>query len=178
MHLPEDYLSFLIHFHGTRDYFECHEILEEYWKETAPKERDSHWVGLIQIAVALYHDRRGNNAGATRTLAKAISNLHLKKAELRQLGLDPEALLDLLQQTHERMLLKKPYRSINLPINDPELLAHCQTLCKQKGYTWCMDSDCTNVGLVDKHLTRDRSDVILERAKQLSLRKSKIEDRS
>lgn len=178
MHLPEDYLSYLVEFHGTRDYFECHEILEEYWKETAPKERDSHWVGLIQIAVALYHDRRGNKPGASRTLAKAISNLRCKKAELQQLGLDSKALLELLQQTHERMLLNKPYQSINLPINDPELLAHCQSLCNQEGYTWCMESDCTNLELVDRHLTRDRSEVILERNRQLSLRKLKIEDRS
>ena len=82
LNYPEDYLSFLVHFHGTRDYFECHEILEEYWKETAPKERDSHWVGLIQIAVALYHERRGNKQGATRTLTKAIEISILKKAEL------------------------------------------------------------------------------------------------
>lgn len=178
MHLPEDYLSFLVHFHGTRDYFECHEILEEYWKETAPKERDSHWVGLIQIAVALYHDRRGNNAGASRTLAKAISNLRLKKAELQQLGLDSEALIDLLQQTHERMLLKRPYKSINLPIKDPDLLAQCQSLCNEEGYTWCMESDCTNLELVNRHSTRDRSEVILERNRQLSQRKLKIEDPS
>lgn len=178
MNLPKDYLSFLVEFHGTRDYFECHEILEEYWKETAPKERDSHWVGLIQIAVALYHDRRGNKQGASRTLAKAISNLRLKTAELEQLGLGSQELLNLLQQTHERMLLNKPYQSINLPITNPEILSHCQYLCNQEGYTWGMESDSTNLDLVNKHLIRDRSEVILERAKQLSLRKLKIEERS
>lgn len=30
---PEAYVAFLHEFHTTRDYFECHEILEEYWKE-------------------------------------------------------------------------------------------------------------------------------------------------
>lgn len=178
LNYPKDYLSFLVHFHGTRDYFECHEILEEYWKDTAPKERDSHWVGLIQIAVALYHDRRGNNQGATRTLAKAIANLRSKKVELQQLGLDPEELLNLLQNTYARMLSKKPYESINLPITDQELTVQCLAICSQEGYIWCTDSDMANLSLIDKHLKRDRSDVISERARQLSLRRAKIEDHS
>ena len=29
---PEAFISYLIEFHATRDYFECHELLEEYWK--------------------------------------------------------------------------------------------------------------------------------------------------
>ncbi|MFE4893586.1 DUF309 domain-containing protein [Peribacillus butanolivorans] len=178
LNYPEDYLSFLVHFHGTRDYFECHEILEEYWKDTAPKERDSHWVGLIQIAVALYHDRRGNKQGATRTLAKAVANLRSKKVELQLLGLDPEELLNLLQNTHARMLSKKPYESINLPITDQELIVQCQAICSQEGYVWCTDSDMANLSLIDKHLKRDRSDVISERARQLSLRRARIEDHS
>ena len=33
---PTEYIQFLIHFHGDYDYFECHEILEEYWK-TKPR---------------------------------------------------------------------------------------------------------------------------------------------
>ncbi|MCP1494263.1 putative metal-dependent hydrolase [Peribacillus frigoritolerans] len=177
MTYAEDYLSFLVHFHGTRDYFECHEILEEYWKETAPKERDSHWVGLIQIAVALYHDRRGNKKGAARTLAKALANLHLKKAELLKLGLDPERLFKLLEDTLERMLSQKPYKSINLPISDQRLIEKCQSMCSQEGSIWGADSDMTNTSIVDKHLMRDRSDVISERARQLSLRKTRMEDR-
>ncbi|MFE3974180.1 MULTISPECIES: DUF309 domain-containing protein [unclassified Peribacillus] len=177
MNYAEDYLYFLVHFHGTRDYFECHEILEEYWKETAPKERDSHWVGLIQIAVALYHDRRENKKGAARTLAKALANLHSKQAELLKLGLDPEKLFKLLEDTHERMLSQKPYESINLPIADQGLIEKCQSMCLQEGYIWGEGSDMANLSIVDKHLLRDRSDVISERARQLSLRKTGMEDR-
>lgn len=33
---PTEYIQFLIHFHGDYDYFECHEILEGYWK-TKPR---------------------------------------------------------------------------------------------------------------------------------------------
>ncbi|MEH7501602.1 DUF309 domain-containing protein, partial [Neobacillus drentensis] len=27
---PTEYIQFLAHFHGDRDYFECHELLEDY----------------------------------------------------------------------------------------------------------------------------------------------------
>ena len=77
MGYPKAYILYLVHFHGDRDYFECHEILEEHWKEMDPKDRMSHWVGLIQIAVAVYHERRENRQGAIRTLTKATNNLSL-----------------------------------------------------------------------------------------------------
>lgn len=76
------------------------------------------------------------------------------------------------------MLSKKPYESINLPITDQELIVQCQAICSQEGYVWCTDSDMANLSLIDKHLKRDRSDVISERARQLSLRRARIEDHS
>ena len=42
---PTEYIQFLIHFHGDYDYFECHEILEEYWKTKPRGNRDHYLVG-------------------------------------------------------------------------------------------------------------------------------------
>lgn len=47
------------------DYFEAHEIWEELWREASPTER-LFYKGLIQLAVACYHRRRGNFSGADR----------------------------------------------------------------------------------------------------------------
>ncbi len=42
MMYPNAYLDYLVYFHGHRDYFECHEVLEEYWKkDQAGKKRFS-----------------------------------------------------------------------------------------------------------------------------------------
>lgn len=30
---PTAYIKYLFHFHTDRDYFECHELLEEHWKQ-------------------------------------------------------------------------------------------------------------------------------------------------
>ena len=87
---PEAWLDYLFEFHATRDYFECHEILEEYWKSVPEGDPDRGvWVGLIQLAVALYHHRRGNRAGALKMYRGAAARL--RPEALDRLGLDGEA---------------------------------------------------------------------------------------
>lgn len=54
------YLAYLIYFNRDRDYFECHEVLEELWLE---EQRDPLYKALLQVAVGLYHFRGGNVRG-------------------------------------------------------------------------------------------------------------------
>ncbi len=84
---PKAYIDYLVEFHATRDYFECHEILEEFWKEDPPKKRKRYWVGFIQLAVALYHHRRQNTAGAKRLMANSIRILQAEHRAVEDLGL-------------------------------------------------------------------------------------------
>ncbi|WP_133174958.1 DUF309 domain-containing protein, partial [Heyndrickxia sporothermodurans] len=88
MKIPEAYIEYLVHFHGDRDYFECHELLEEHWKLTDIKNRHSVWVGLIQLAVSQYHYRRSNIVGAIRLMKKALNNLIENKNILITLKID------------------------------------------------------------------------------------------
>ena len=152
MEYPKAYIIFLVHFHGDRDYFECHEILEEHWKKMEPKNRISHWVGLIQIAVAVYHERRGNRRGAIRTIDKAINNLAFNLNKLKQLGFDVDKLFILLQQTRERMDTGMPHESINLPLIDNQLITLCEDECKKLGLTWKSDHPIGNPNIINKHI--------------------------
>lgn len=57
-----------------REFFECHEALEEVWTpERGP--RRLFLQSLIHVAVGFYHHGRGNTAGATRQLHKALRKL-------------------------------------------------------------------------------------------------------
>lgn len=100
---PKAYIDYLVEFHATRDYFECHEILEEYWKEDPPKKRKRYWVGFIQLAVALYHHRRQNTAGAKRLMANSIRILQAEHRAVEDLGLDHGRLLELMQSVYEQI---------------------------------------------------------------------------
>lgn len=167
---PKEYIEYLIHFHAHRDYFECHEILEEFWKSVPTPKRQKVWVGLIQIAVSLYHHRRHNYQGALKMLQSALAILQAEKKAVTKLGLDYAALLERLEQQQNRLQAKKAYTSINLPISDPQLLQQCQKICQEEQLHWSKPSNLKDIELIDRHTRRDRSDVIEERLAQKQLR--------
>ncbi|MBT2677651.1 DUF309 domain-containing protein [Bacillus sp. ISL-35] len=170
---PASYIQYLAHFHGDRDYFECHEILEEYWKATDAGNKQSIWVALILLAVSNYHHRRKNFSGALRTLSKAIELFAADMQAIRRLGIDPELLIESLGKRRKNLLNKVPYTSFNLPIFDAELKKLCLEECKQNGFTWGMTSDMDNPDLIHRHSARDRSEVISERKMALEERKNR-----
>ena len=54
--------------------FEAHEVFEALWRAAVPAERDLY-QGLVHVAVATHQDSRGNEAGRTRQLEKALRRL-------------------------------------------------------------------------------------------------------
>ncbi|RLQ95043.1 DUF309 domain-containing protein [Falsibacillus albus] len=172
MKYPKEYIAYLVEFHCSRDYFECHEILEDYWKENNGGRLDSIWIPFIQTAVALYHHRRQNWSGAERMLQKAINKFKTQKIEVLALGLDHEKLLGLLQQTVHDIRNRRPYQSINLPITDLDLLKTCELSCISLGGFW-KKSDLSDRNLIHRHKLRDRSDVIEARKKAILEKKNR-----
>ncbi|MEK5441993.1 MULTISPECIES: DUF309 domain-containing protein [unclassified Fredinandcohnia] len=170
---PQAYIEYLIHFHCDRDYFECHEILEDHWKKDPVAERKQYWVGLIQIAVSLYHQRRGNHAGALRMMKSALTICKAQKTALSQLGIQVDKLIEILQKKYHEVEIGAPYESINLPLNDQVLIETCGSQALQIGIPWGTKSDLSNIELIHKHRLRDRSEVIAERQKQF-IKKQKL----
>ncbi|MBP1933733.1 DUF309 domain-containing protein [Ammoniphilus resinae] len=159
---PQAFIDYLVHFHGDRDFFECHEILEDYWKDHKMKEEI--WVALIQLAVGLYHQRRGNHAGAIKMLKSSLQKMEQKK--ITQLGLNYEKMTDLIKRRMAEIAQGCVYTDIDLPIEDQQLHVQCLETCKKKNLTWGSTS-MDNRDLVDRHKLRDRSDVIKQREERL-----------
>ncbi|SDN84331.1 hypothetical protein SAMN04487897_105121 [Paenibacillus sp. yr247] len=169
---PEAYTNYLLYFHAHRDYFECHEVMEEFWKEHPGDERSRTYVALIQIAVGMYHIRRGNRTGAVKMLQSAEKNA--QAAHVSSLGLDAVKLQELINQTWNQIERDGyRYEDINLPITDPKLIACCLEESTRRGLTWQAPSPMADELLIQKHTRRDRSDVIEERARQQQIRKEK-----
>lgn len=176
---PQDYIHFLLEFHATRDYFECHEILEEFWKEQVHDEQREVWKILIQIAVGLYHARRGKWAGAIKMFASSLNSLDTYDLEAK-CGIDQHALRQLLVERVEkwRAALNEvvslnegpPFEDMMIPILDGELLETCRLQCRQQGLVWGRSSPLDEVELIERHRLRDRSDVIAARAEAWKLR--------
>ncbi len=171
--VPKAFIQYLVHFHGDRDYFECHEVLEEYWKDVDPGNKDSIWVGFIQLAVSSYHYRRGNLPGALKTHNKSAMILTNQEQSCIDLGIDYHELMKLLIERKSRLVSNQPYKSMNLPINNQKLLEQCLKVCAKQNLIWGQASNTDNQNLVNKHSLRDRSDVILEREIALKDRQNK-----
>ena len=59
---------------NDREFFHCHEVLEEAWTpERGP--RREYLQALIHIAVGFYHGQRDNSAGACGQLRKGLRKL-------------------------------------------------------------------------------------------------------
>lgn len=172
MDYPASYIDYLVHFHTDRDYFECHEILEEHWKSALPEKRQAVWVGLIQVAVSLYHQRRENYNGAYRMMKSALSILHDEEEEIKKLGLDYDALTRSLHRRTEELKHQIKYESLFLPISDPSLTILCEQRSNEKKLTWWSRSDMANVELIHRHKLRDRTSVVAERQKSLDYKQS------
>lgn len=161
MNYPAAYIEYLVQFHATRDYFECHELLEEYWKEHPSDGLSKLWVISIQIAVAQYHERRENRRGALKMYQSALESLKGETTE--KLGLDHAQLQALLEQHMAACQGESIYEDMMLPISDNKLLEYCQKEAAARGLSWGQSSAQVSQYIIHRHTRRDRSDVIAAR---------------
>lgn len=59
---------------NERDFYECHEVLEDLWMETTEEERP-YYQGLIQTATAFYKIECGNMGGARKLFESGLNYL-------------------------------------------------------------------------------------------------------
>ncbi len=116
------YIAFLHYFNVKRDYFECHEVMEQLWLEEG---RDPFFQGLLQVAVGLYHHRNGNIDGGVKLLKAAVEKLEGNPQIM--LGIDLGLLL-IHANDHLAKLIrhhKEPFlfRDLDIEIVDPALAA-------------------------------------------------------
>jgi hypothetical protein len=104
---------FLIEYNMNKDYFECHEIMEEAWKKNVlNKKRNCDYVVLLQIAVCLFHLRECNYSGAKQMYQYIIRNCDeavLSNLEYYFLKNDIIDMLDELNKCVEEQIYKHLY---------------------------------------------------------------------
>ena len=72
--MPDHRFQEGIRLFNDREFFECHEVLEELWTPMRGPHR-LFLQALIHFAVAFYHQQRLNPAGAERQLRKALRKI-------------------------------------------------------------------------------------------------------
>jgi predicted metal-dependent hydrolase len=116
------YVAFIYYFNVERDYFECHEVMEELWLEEG---RKPLYQGLLQIAVGLYHHWNGNVGGSIKLFTQGIDKLQHFPSPI--LGIDLTKLIEesriYVQKLHN--ITEEPFEfyDLNIVLLDPILEA-------------------------------------------------------
>jgi uncharacterized protein len=82
------------------EYYDCHETLEEIWRDEQGKIRDL-CKGILQIGVAIYHAKRSNLRGAMRLISSGMELLSPFAPEC--MGIDVANLLQTAGQFREEL---------------------------------------------------------------------------
>lgn len=121
------YVAFIYYFNVERDYFECHEVMEELWLEEG---RDPVCQGLLQIAVGLYHYRNGNTSGSIKLFTQGIDKLQHQPAVLYgiELGKLVEASREYVHKLNRLDQEPFDFYDLDIEIVDPVLVARVEEL--------------------------------------------------
>ncbi len=160
------FIRFCTYFNGNQDYFECHEVLEEYWKKIAPGDKEHPLVGFVQLATAMYHWRRGNVKGASRTLSKALTLFNKNRTSPFFDNIDMRALYENMGLIMQKIKEAEPFSPFQLVITNNQL----QTVVARE----IQNLPKFDIAfLTDKHMLRDRSEIIAEREMKIKMKRTK-----
>ena len=156
------FVNFIVYFNENQDYFECHEVLEEYWKSLPDSNKEHPLTAYILLSTGMYHWRRGNTIGAIRTIRKAMNKFptfstrhpsYTQKIDMRCLMQDVQNVMDRLENG-------MPFESFPIVVSSHNLTALVAQM-KSSMELLPFGSDA----IIHKHMLRDRSDILLERNK-------------
>ncbi|HEY9871771.1 MAG TPA: DUF309 domain-containing protein [Candidatus Obscuribacterales bacterium] len=85
---------------NRREFFQCHETLEDFWHRQSDAERDLT-QGIIQIAVGYYHFLRDNRPGALKLLDRGTRRI--QKYLPACWGIDVAALVEAVSRDREAL---------------------------------------------------------------------------
>ncbi|WP_438318341.1 DUF309 domain-containing protein [Sporosarcina sp. FA9] len=157
------FLKFIVYFNENQDYFECHEVLEEYWKSIPNRTKDHPLTAYILLSTGIYHFRRDNKVGAQRTLRKAYSRMETMTVDYPEYtdGIDFNLLCKDINKMLSQLKNDESYRTFKIHIISDELesLVNDLQLVLELLPTGSDD-------VIHKHMLRDRSDILLIRDKK------------
>lgn len=154
------FVNFIVYFNSNQDYFECHEVLEEYWKSIPDSDKDHPLTAYILLSTGMYHWRRGNKPGASRTLYKAMTKFptYISNYPVYTEEIDFDQLVNDVTKAVNRLGQDLPFESFPLTILSASITDLASKL-EQSMTLLPFGSDA----VIHKHMLRDRSDILRER---------------
>ena len=157
------FCKFIVYFNENQDYFECHEVLEDYWKSIPGYTKEHPLTAFILLATGMYHWRRDNHNGAYRTMLKAERRMldFTSHSELYIEEINFKLLLQDLQHALENVKSGLRFVPFKIDISSHTLKRLVENSPVQLELLPA-DSDA----VIHKHMLRDRTDILAEREKK------------
>lgn len=151
------FVEFLVYFNDNQDYFEGHEVLEEYWKSIPGYSKAHPLTAYILLSTGMYHWRRGNLDGALRTITKAHQRFTSLPSEYDEYleVVDFDQLIQDVASAKSEISNGNSFRAMDLTIQSQQLIELVRQT-KQNLSLLAPGSD----EVIHKHMLRDRSDIL------------------
>ncbi|MFJ8065180.1 DUF309 domain-containing protein [Psychrobacillus sp. NPDC096426] len=158
-----NFVQFLKEFNDTHDYFECHELLEDYWKEVSQADKNHPLTAFILLSTSMYHWRRGNITGAIKTMNGSIKRFAETFPSSYYETINYVKLMQ--HATHSINIMKEKitFQRFAIELTNEEL-QHLVGALE-------IPSSSDLHFLTHKHMLRDRSEILIERERQKEMRK-------
>lgn len=154
-----------------QDYFECHEIIEEAWKDNELFTKEDAEVFIVLIVTGEYHYRRGNITGASTSYKRALKLYDKHRYDLTAFGFT-EDLIGVLE-TRFTHLADTPFAPLHFPVQnwvyEGLYEMHRADYESYSAFTFDIKERFEkDPNITDKHRLRDREEVIEARIEALN----------
>jgi uncharacterized protein len=116
MHENPPSLSAAIDLFNRREFFECHEILEDLWRPLPSGTGKTFLQGLLQVAVGYHHLLKGNYTGAKNKLTEGLEKLEAVAESDYQTGIELGALINAVQFSRQCLIALGRHRVGDFPL--------------------------------------------------------------
>jgi uncharacterized protein len=153
--MDKRWTQYLYEFHVTRDYYRCHDFLEEWWFELG-NPQDHLLMAFIQLAVAQYHWRADNLKGAQILYEKSLRIFKMNFDKIHEYGINANRLIQQMEEAKKNVELLDTFYEYNLPIMDDLLISKLTQLANQSKLMLYAPSDMSDLKLVYHHKYKDQ----------------------
>lgn len=148
------FVQFIVYFNENQDFFECHEVLEEYWKSFPDKTKEHPLTAYILYATSAYHWRRENFIGAEKSIQKAL--VRMKKIPTVDpeflSGIQFETLLADMENVSQKISTRQPFVVPPIIITSDQLQ---EKVARMKGNLVLLPAN--SEAIIHKHNRRNRT---------------------
>ena len=100
---------------NRREFFDCHEVLEDLWRPLPEGDEKTFLQGVLQVAVGYHHLLKGNFIGAKNKLFEGLEKLEATAESEYRSGIELGAFFNAVQFSYQCLITLGGHRVGDFP---------------------------------------------------------------